>query len=50
VHSMKAHAGEKRNSAILNPWRQTEVRDQLRASAAVSLGKEPPVPFEHEAE
>jgi hypothetical protein len=26
-----------------------EVRGQLRASAAVSLGKEPPVPFEHEA-
>lgn len=26
-----------------------EVRGQLRASAAVSLGKEPPVPIEHEA-
>lgn len=49
MHSMKAHAGERHDSLVLNQWHQMEVRGQLRVSAAVSLGKEPPVPFEHEA-
>ena len=49
MRAMKAHAGERHDSLKLNLWHQMEVRGQLRVSTAVSLGREPPLPFEHEA-